>query len=96
MPRRVFGLWATQTVATNNITLHGHAEIWKFPLEYQLDIPLIQWAEWFQVEHDNRNPIQYLQGTMYSLVYYINTLLSNKKYSSHSFDSGLKMANALP
>ena len=44
MSRQVFGLWATQTVATNNITLHGHAEIWKFLLEYQLDIPLIQWA----------------------------------------------------
>ena len=44
MPRQVFGLWATQTVATNNITSHGHAEIWKFLLEYQLDIPLIQWA----------------------------------------------------
>lgn len=78
MPRQDFGLGATQTVGTNNIALHGRAKKWNFSSNTNSISHSFTALNDNQVEHDNRNPIQYLQATMYSLVYYINTLLCNK------------------
>ena len=58
--------------------IHGCLNIWNFSSSVELDISWVSCAHSLDIELNRRNAIPYLQSTIYSLVYYINILVTRR------------------